>query len=402
MRAIINKSRAKGTVTAPPSKSFAHRMMICAALAGQGSTVRGISGSQDMYATLECISALNGSYDRCGADVSFSSACSPVEGTAVYPCRESGSTLRFFIPLALTLGQSAQFRGTARLIERGIGIYEDMFLPRGITVEKTADSIKLNGRLSAGNYSLMGNVSSQFVSGLMFALPLMDGDSVIEVLPPVESRAYIDITIAVMKSFGVIIEEREENVFFVRGNQKYEPRTLTVEGDWSNAAFLYALRHTGGELEVTGLNENSIQGDRVCRELFERLKDEKPEMDISGCPDLGPIVFAMAACGHGAHITGTRRLRIKESDRAQAMADELSKFGIRTELLENEAVIYPGELHAPAELLSGHNDHRIVMALAVLAALTGGEIEEAQAVSKSYPDFFEAIKSLGIEVETYA
>lgn len=402
MKLKISPSRLCGEVKAPPSKSYAHRCLICAALAGGESRIIGISDSEDMLATLDCVEALGARYDKCGDTVTITGRRGKTPEGAVLRCRESGSTLRFMIPIALT-GARVRFEGTPRLLERGIGIYEDMLGCKGIKIKKDEDGIELCGALTAGEYVLRGDVSSQFVSGLLFALPTLSGDSVIKVLPPVESRAYIDITLGVLRSFGIEISEPEPNIFTVRGGQRYEAGEKTVEGDWSNAAALEAFNFTGGSVKVTGLNNSSIQGDRVCLEYFERLKAPGARLDISSCPDLGPVLFALcAALGHGGVFTGTRRLRIKESDRAAVMAQTLKAFGIETELYDNEVIIKPGALKAPAGTLPAHNDHRIVMAEALLCSITGGIIDGVQAVRKSYPNYFADLVSLGLEAEDEA
>ena len=398
MKVKISPSRLCGEVSAPPSKSFAHRMMICAALAHGESVIKGISDSEDMLATLDCIEALGARYEKRDDTVTITGRAGLTPENAVFRCRESGSTLRFMIPSALT-GANVRFEGTPRLLERGIGIYEQLLGEKGIEIEKDPAGITMKGALKSGEYTLRGDVSSQFVTGLLFALPLLSGDSVITVLPPVESRAYIDISCAVLKSFGIKITETEPNRFFVFGGQEYRTQTTAVEGDWSNAAALYAFNSVGGSVKVNGLNAESIQGDRVCLEYLRALEASEAVLDISNCPDLGPVLFAAAAAkGNGAVFTGTHRLRIKESDRALVMSDCLSHFGIETVLGENSVRILPGTLHAPETALSSHNDHRIVMALALLMSITGGTIENAQAVSKSYPDFFGVLTSLGLEV----
>lgn len=398
MNIKIKPCTLSGRIQAPPSKSYAHRLLICAALADGKSTVHGISESEDMCATLDCISALGVKADRIGKSVTVHAGNRVLTGDE-FSCRESGSTLRFFIPIALACGNEAVFTGTRRLMERGVGIYETLFVERDIEIEKTDESIRFCGRLTPGSYTLRGDVSSQFVSGLLFALPLLDGDSEIKVLPPVESRKYIDITIDAMRFFGVEVSETEENTFSVRGRQSYRAKEAFVEGDWSNAAALYGFNALGGSLTIDGLNENSIQGDRACIEIINRLNCEGAVIDLSDCPDLGPVMFALAAAKNGAVFTGTRRLRIKESDRAQAMADELCKFGINVIVEENSVTIEKSTLRAPTELLDSHNDHRIVMAMTLLASLTGGEISGAEAVRKSYPDFFRVLEKAGLETE---
>lgn len=398
MRVTINKCTLSGTINAPASKSFGHRLMICAALSGGVSHVSGISDSEDMLATLDCISALGAKYEKNGGAVTIYGVPRPKNIMSTFPCRESGSTLRFFIPISISGGGDVRFTGTKRLIDRGIGIYEELFVKKSISVKKGGDSISISGTLPPGEYTLRGDVSSQFISGLLFALPLLDGDSVIKILPPVESRAYIDITVQALKTFGVTADETERNVFRIKRNQTYKSADVSVEGDWSNAAALYGLKNLGHDLNITGLNESSIQGDMICRELLEKLDGGSAEIDLSNCPDLGPVLFAAAAAKGGAHFTGTRRLRIKESDRASAMAEELEKFGILCEVGENSVTVFKGKLHAPRIALSAHNDHRIVMAMTMLLTLTGGEIDGAQAINKSYPNFFDELEGLGLEV----
>ena len=392
MTVTIAPGAARGAVCAPPSKSCGHRMLLCAALAAGESRIRGISRSQDMAATLDCIRAMGGSARLEGDTAHITGTGGCAAKSAVYPCRESGSTLRFCIPPALVPGGRAVFTGAPRLLERGIGIYEDV-LPR---IEKSERCIALEGALTAGEYTLRGDVSSQFISGLLLALPLLAADSTLCVLPPVESRPYIDITLDVMRSFGVQVDEWDENCFFIPGPQHYAARVAAVEGDWSNAAFLLAL---GEGVTVTGLRAESLQGDRVCRDMLRRLQSPGAQLDLTACPDLGPVLFAAAARAHGAVFTGTRRLRIKESDRVAAMAQELAKLGVRVDAEENRVTVHPGGIAAPREVLDGHNDHRIVMALSVLATSVGGTICGAEAVAKSYPDFFEVLQALGIRAE---
>ncbi len=402
MNISIKQGIAKGRVSAPPSKSYAHRLLICAALSGKRCSVKGISNSEDMLATLDCLSSLGVNYKFADDTVSFGgineAACKTDCEKPVFNCRESGSTLRFLIPLAVSRFDNCVFSGTKRLMERGISVYEDLFSVSGIKATMNDESIEFSGKLKPGNFSVVGNVSSQFITGLLFALPLLDGDSTITVIPPVESRAYIDITIDSMKKFGIKIEEPEPNKFVVLGNQQYEARDVCVEGDWSNAAFLFALNALGAQVKVDGLNEDSIQGDMACLGFFKKLEEENAVIDISDCPDLGPVLFSVAAAKNGALFTGTRRLRIKESDRAAAMAEELKKFGINVIVSENEVRVERGKLQKPQEILCGHNDHRIVMALAILSAITSVTISDAQAVKKSYPDFFDVMSSLGLEV----
>ena len=414
MRITIKPGKLNGRVTAPPSKSYAHRMLISAAFTDGQSEISGISSSEDMLATLDCLTALGAECEKTDSRVKIKGIkAGPPDGREIrtaahlpkFPCRESGSTLRFMIPVALAVCGGGCFTGAPRLIERGIGIYEDLFSDRGISVDKTNNSISVRGKLSAGEYKIRGDVSSQFITGMLFALSLLNEESRIEVLPPVESRAYIDITIDVLKTFGVQVTEEKENLFTIRGGQNYQAGSYRVEGDWSNAAFLYAFNAVGNELEIDGLNEHSIQGDRVCVSCFDQLTGksaataEELSIDLSNTPDLGPVLFAAAAALRGGYFTGTRRLRIKESDRAQAMAEELQKFGVQCMVGENEVVVLQSLLRKPEVPLNGHNDHRIVMALSILASVTGGTIEGAEAVRKSWPEFFEVMKAAGLDAE---
>ena len=400
MKIKIEKGIARGTVCAPPSKSMAHRLLICAGLSDGECVVHGISDSEDMLATMDCLRALGVQCEKDGetvrvAGIDIRRAAAPKQ----LNCRESGSTLRFFIPIALMTGMETVLAGSRRLMERPLSVYEELFLQRGIGFHKTEREIKICGNLQSGDFELDGNVSSQFVTGLLFALPLLDGDSRIVLRPPVESRSYIDMTLSALKLFGIEAGWQEENVLYIKGNQHYRAGEVFVEGDYSNAAFFAALNLLGGQVKIENLREDSLQGDRIYEELFEKLKRPGAEIDLSDCPDLGPVLFAAAAAKHGGKFTGTSRLKIKESNRGEAMAEELQKFGVTAEVLEKEVFISGQGLRKPEECLDGHNDHRIVMSEAVLLTQTGGIIDGAEAVAKSFPDFFQKLASLGIEVE---
>ena len=403
MRAVIKKSVAKGRISAPPSKSMAHRMLIGAGLSKGTSVIKGISQSEDMKATIDCLTAL-------GAECEISGDTVTVTGTDLknlpenphLKCRESGSTLRFFIPLCLMSGQTqVTLSGSEYLFSRPLNVYEEICQRQGIEYKKEGASLKLKGRLQSDNFRIKGNISSQFITGLLFVLPLLSEDSTITLIPPVESLSYINLTIQALKIFGVEVKWQDEKTLFVKGNQQYKAVDTFVEGDYSNAAFFEALNALGGSVEIDGLLEQSLQGDRVYKKHFPALLKGTPTINISDCPDLGPVLFAVAGAKYGAVFTGTKRLRLKECDRAQAMAQELNKFGIAVTVREDSVVVYPHDFHAPDEVLDGHNDHRIVMALSVLSTLTGGEIKGAEAVRKSMPDFFEKIESIGVEVTRY-
>ena len=395
----IEKGKARGSVKAPPSKSMAHRLLICAALSDGESIIHGMSDCEDVRATLDCLSSLGVPFEQDGdtvrvkgVDVSKMSAHAPLS------CRESGSTLRFFVPLCMISGNNAMLTGAPQLMKRPMNVYQTLAEEKGLTFSQDDKSVMVKGPLKSGEYKVAGNVSSQFISGLLFALPLVKGDSTINIIPPVESRSYIELTLFALREFGIEVSWKDDYTLFIKGGQKYKATETTVEGDYSGAAFFEAMNALGSEIEVEGLREDSLQGDKVYSRYFEMLSKGTPTIHIGNCPDLGPVLFAVAAAKNGGIFTGTARLKIKESDRATTMAKELKKFGVSVTIHDDAVVVYPLDFHKPTEKLYGHGDHRIVMSLAVLLTLTGGEIEGAEAISKSFPSFFEDIKGLGIEV----
>lgn len=399
MKLEIRKGIAQGCISAPPSKSMAHRMLICAALAEGECTVRGISRCDDVAATIECLRAIGVEITEMGDDVHVKGiSAHSIKAIAPLPCNESGSTLRFMIPIVMLSDNITVFNGAPSLMARPMGVYKKLFSERGLTFANDESTIVVKGRLCGGEFSLPGNVSSQFISGLLFALPLAEKDSIIKITPPLESKSYIELTISALKEFGVAAEWLDEYTINIPGNQRYIPTNATVEGDYSGAAFPDALNLFGADVKISGLRENSIQGDRVYKKYFEMLNMGVPSIHIGDCPDLGPVLFAVAAAKYGGIFTGTRRLKIKESDRAAAMANELKKFGTSVTVYDDTVVIYPTEMHAPTEELNAYNDHRIVMALSVLLTITGGIINDTEVVNKSYPEFFDDLSSLGIEV----
>jgi 3-phosphoshikimate 1-carboxyvinyltransferase len=402
MRVRIKPAHAAGSIKAPPSKSMAHRLLICAAMCDGVSRVHGISSCEDVLATLDCLAALGIKTEREGDTVTvYGKNLREVTPSDTLRCRESGSTLRFMIPPAMLSGKSTVFYGSESLMRRPMSVYERLFAESSLTYISDGESIVVRGPLTGGEYTVVGNVSSQFISGLLFALPSAVGESRIHITPPIESRSYIELTISALRKFGVTAIWEDDYTLYIPGEQKFTAGEVTVEGDYSGAAFPDALSLFGGEVTVEGLDPASIQGDRIYKRYYEMLSRGIPTVHIGDCPDLGPILFAVAAAKFGGIFDGTRRLKIKESDRAAAMAEELSKFGASVRVYDDTVVVYPSEFHAPSSILHGHNDHRIVMALAVLLTVTGGEIEGAEAVAKSYPAFFDDLRSLGIEVECY-
>ncbi len=397
MTVTIKPGTARGRVLAPPSKSMAHRYLICAALAQGESTVRHLAPSEDILATVDCLRAM-------GAQIEFDGEIAHVRGIrvgtppqGVLPCRECGTTLRLLLPLCLTGCGEATLTGTEKLLSRPLDAYRDLCLAHGFIFEKEATRVRVCGELTPGEYSLPGNVSSQYISGLLYALSCLDGESRIHLTTAVESRSYIDLTLSAMAAFGSRAAWTDDRTLTVAGGQTYLPRDLTVEGDWSNAAPWLALAALGDPVTVEGVSRESLQGDRVCAGYLDAMRAGAPVLSVGDCPDLAPVLIAAAALLHGATLTDTARLRLKESDRGEAMRAELAKCGVYLAVSENRIVVPAARPHAPTAPLSAHNDHRIVMALAVLLTRLGGRIEGCEAVKKSYPDFLREIGRLGIE-----
>ena len=400
MRVKIEPSAPRGTVFAPPSKSMAHRCLFAAALADGVSVIENVPENDDVLATLDCLGAL-------GIRTVKSSDRFNVHGqggnfTPLRPldCRESGSTLRFLIPLCFLPGREATLTGSERLFERDLGVYETIAADRGLTFRQNRNILTVGGALRGGDFVFPGDVSSQFVTGLLFRLPTLEEDSRIVLTGRVESKPYIDMTLEALGEFGVRSFWQGENALFVPGGQIYHPGAHIVEGDWSNAAFLFALlsAHPESEADVRGIKENTLQGDSVCLRYFETLQRKKATLPVENCPDLAPVLMAYSALFHGVRLTGTHRLKIKESDRGRAMAEELEKCGVNVVVFENEIDVTPVSLHAPENPVCSHNDHRIAMAMSVVLSKTGGVIEGAEAVKKSFPDYFERLKAWKVKV----
>lgn len=438
MKIAIDKGIAQGKIYAAPSKSVTHRVLICAALSEGTTIIKNISFSDDICATISCIKALGA---KVIVDKNFPYTTQTITPTnffeknfsthtltiigiggkpsvfGTFNCRDSASTLRFILPLALLATDNnedgACFKCSKRLLERGISVYEEIFYPF-VTFDKTTNAIFVKGSLQGKKYSIRDNSSSQFISGLLFVLPLCKENSEIEILSPIESFNYIELTIDVLSKFGINIQCINKNAYFIKGGQTYKsPRDsknitndiqytnyLDIEGDWSNAAFLLALNLLGGDVIVDGLLQGSKQGDKKCLDFFHELFMKYTTIDLKDHLDLAPILFIVAATHKGGHFIGTKRLKLKESNRALAMKEELKKFGVNIVVDENSVTIPPslnGIPHTPMENLSAHADHRTAMALAILCTMTGGIIEDAEVVQKSYPKFFDDLASLNIK-----
>ena len=416
---ISPPARIGGTVSAPPSKSMAHRAVLCSALAKGTSHIENLEFSKDISATLAAAGQLCARVESGPADVlveglgHFRPVFGPVD------CCESGSTLRFLIPLASLTGQSITFVGRGRLMERPQSVYETLYREQNLHFEQANGQLTVAGSLRSGEYTLAGNVSSQFISGLLFALPLLAGDSTLHLIPPVESRSYIEMTRAAQAAFGVTSHWLDDTTLCIPGGQQYHPRDYIVEGDYSQAAFLAVLGAVKGGITLTGLAAETLQGDAAILDILRRcgakftqteaglVFEQAPlhgvDIDMADCPDLGPVLMVLGLLCEGTTvIRNAERLRIKESDRIAAMEAELRACG---GVLSSEGgtITVQGckpRFHAPEAPLSGHNDHRVVMSLTVLALAADIPlaINEAEAVQKSWPHFFDALKPLGVEV----
>ena len=421
--AAIEPGRLAGTAAVPPSKSAAHRAVVCAALAAGTSHIGNVEFSQDILATLGAAQQLGAKVERGEHELTITGRGN-ADGFATITrpvfCNESGSTLRFILPLFSLTAQKVRFTGAGRLMQRPQEIYAQLFERQGLRFEQNEQGITIFGRLCPGTFTLPGNVSSQFISGLLFALPLLPGDSQLHLIPPVESRSYIDMTRAVQAAFGVHSRWLDETTLLLPGGQQYHPCDYNVEGDYSQAAFPAVLGAVCGGVTITGLAPDTLQGDaaildilRRCGAVFTRKGDsitfaKAPlrgvDIDLADCPDLGPVLMVLGLLCEGTTvIRNAERLRLKESDRIAAMEAELRACGGVLESDGGTITVHgcAERLHAPAAPLHGHNDHRVVMSLAVLAAAAGLPltVDDAEAIQKSWPGFFADAAPLGVEVE---
>ena len=404
MQKTVSPASLCGTLDVIPSKSASHRAVMMAALCKEETRLAPLQRSRDIEATLACAAALGlGQHDA------------PQE-LRTLDCGESGSTLRFFIPLALDGRGPVRFVGHGRLMQRPLSVYEQLFVPRGVRWALSGDALTVEGQLQSGEYALRGDVSSQFITGLLLALPLLSGDSVIRITTALESRGYVELTRRIQAAFGVTSRWADGHTLLVPGGQTpVSPGSFAIEGDWSHAAFYLVAGALGkaGPLTLRRLCIDSTQGDRaivpILRGMGARIEETSQgltvypsvlhgaQVDVTQVPDLVPVLaVAMAGAQGESRITGAARLRIKESDRLSAIADALCACGAEVRELPDGLVICGGPpLHGAA--VDGRNDHRIVMAMAVAAALCDGEItiSDAEAVAKSAPAFWQEYASLG-------
>lgn len=423
MKVWIEPSDLEGSLRVPPSKSLGHRALMCAGLADGESVITHLGHSKDMEATIGCLQALGAHIEEDpGSGPLFRTlhirGCNPAKNDpqkpAVLDAFESGSTIRFLIPIAAAGPEEVRFLGKPSLLSRPMGVYANIFAEQNLKFEQSGEAITFQGPLKSGLFTLDGSISSQFISGLLMSAPLIGGAE-IAVLPPYQSQSYVRLTADMMKTFGVHIEEPSENGYRITPDQHYQPASVSIEADWSQAAFFLVAGALGASIVVEGLNPDSLQGDAVITQAIEKaggtlhwtsqgLQAVKGRLhgftfDLADCPDLGPILCVLGACCPGETVlTHASRLRYKECDRIAAMEDELRKWGVDITSTEDEIIIHGQSsycLDHPA-VVDSHNDHRIAMAMAIfgLCAKSPEQIQDAQAVTKSYPHFFNDLLAL--------
>lgn len=418
MKVKVTPSKVHGNIKIPASKSMAHRALICASLSDGTSIVSNVTNSKDIEATVGCMKALGAKIkqiDETTYEVTGTNLFEQ-EGNITCNANESGSTLRFLIPLAACTNAEVKFLGQGRLLQRPMDVYENEFKEQNIEFNQSDKEIIVRGNLQAKDYVVQGDISSQFITGFMFVLPLLNQDSTLTITKPYESKSYVNLTIQMLAKFGIEIIETSSNSYLIKGNQHYKAQGVSVEGDFSQLAFFAVLGTLNNTLSCSNMDMSSKQGDKAildCIPSFTSNKDtitftkKQPApqtIDLSNCPDLGPILCVLASFTNGeTNIVNAARLRMKESDRILAMETELKKWGVDITSTFDSIQIHGKEHYKSNSTVEifGHNDHRIVMAMTVFGLCAGSEciIDDAQAITKSYPTFFEDIQSLGGKVE---
>lgn len=410
---VLTRSSLNGIVTAPPSKSDVHRAIICAALSKGVCKVAPVALSNDIKATIECVKALGAKANLNGDTLIVDGRDIFKKKEAILDCFESGSTLRFFTPIAAAGGVKTHFTGRGSLLTRPIGLFADILPKANVKCETDGTlPLKISGQLKPGTFEVAGNISSQFITGLLLALPMLDGDSKIVLTTALESEGYINMTTACMAKFGVEVE-RTDYGWYVRGNQSYQPRDYRTDGDWSQAAFFLAAGAVSGDVTVKGLDINSPQGDKKIAALLKDFgaditvgedyvrakKSELKSIDIDArnIPDLVPILAVTASLSEGVcEIYGAERLRIKESDRLKTTAALINSLGGNA-VEKPDGLIIKGVKSFKGGTADGANDHRIVMSASVAALVSGSDVTvtDKESINKSFPDYFEEYKALG-------
>ncbi len=398
----ITPNKLKGEIKIPPSKSMGHRAIICASFAKGISTITNFDYSDDMIATISAMEALGTVITKEDDKIIVDGTNTFSKNNSFIDCNESGSTLRFLIPISIVKENKVHVVGRGFLGKRPITTYYEIFDRQGITYSfKEGElDLKINGQLKADTFKVKGNISSQFISGLLFALPLLDGNSVIEITTELESKSYIDLTLSMLKTFGIEIINQDYKKFIIEGNQSYRPMDYEVEGDYSQGAFFYCANFIGNDISIKGLDENSLQGDKQCVDIInEFLENDEKEVtiDATNCPDIIPVVTVASSFRKGkTNIINAGRLRIKECDRLKAISSELNKIGGKVTELDEGLIIEGVESFSGGEV-SSFDDHRIAMSLAIASTRCTKEliIDNKKCVSKSYPGFWEDFKEVG-------
>lgn len=396
----ITPDKLKGSVTVPPSKSMAHRAIISAFLADGVSIIKNVDYSKDIMATLQALKAIGLKYSVKGNTLEINGSAGLIRISDRIDCLESGSTLRFLIPVSMLCEDRKHFIGSDSLGKRPLDVYYEIFDGQGISYSFKKDALELDitGRLKPGSFKVRGDISSQFITGLMFALPLLEKKSEIIITTKLESKSYLDLTLKALEDFGITVMNENNERFIIPGGQKYSSREYTVEGDYSQAAFFLSANYLGSSIQVNGLDENSLQGDREIIRWLNVLKNSDEKIiDASNCPDIVPILTVCAALTEGrTEIINAGRLRIKESDRLSAITEEMNRLG--ADITEHEDWLeINGVKRLNAGTVDSHNDHRIAMSLAVAATCSEGPvtITDPYSINKSYPSFYEDYKKLG-------
>lgn len=415
---IIYPSNLKGEVSIPASKSLCHRAVICAGLSTGLSNIYNVTFSKDIEATCEAMKKIGVDIEIAKNSLRINGKNKVADENILIDCNESGSTLRFMIPIAAALGINTTFIGRGKLVERPMKTYYDIFDNQNIKYHNDKGNLplRIEGKLTSGEYLVDGNISSQFISGLLFSLPLLKGNSRIVITSELESKPYIDLTINVLKQFGIDIVNNSYKEFIIAGEQSYRAADYTVEGDYSQGAFWLAAGLLGAEVQCTNLNFHSNQGDRVIVDIIKELegsvnlvdnkvyttlsKTKGKIIDVTDCPDLVPILTVIAALSKGTtEIINAGRLRFKESDRLKAICNELNTLGANIEE-KAEGLVIIGRSELIGGTVDSWNDHRIAMALAI-ASIKCKEpviIKNSDCVKKSYPDFWKHFKELGGDI----
>lgn len=396
MAYIFKNNKLRGTVHVPPSKSYAHRAIICASLAQGRSIIHNIDYNDDIEATIQAMKAL-------GTIIIRNNDCLEIDGTTTFmkrnveiDCKQSGSTLRFLVPVSLICESQVHFIGEGELGKRPMNVYYDIFEKQGIgyLYRENVLDLYIRGMLSGGVFEIPGDISSQFISGLLFALPLMDSDSIIRITSPLQSENYVLMTIDVLKSFDVHVMYNE-GMIIIPGGQYYKPTDYVVEGDYSAGACFIGANALGNHIDIKGLNKESLQGDKIINDFISN--NDILEFDGSQCIDIVPMLCLLCTQrSHQTYIKNIQRLEYKESNRLKGTIDILKALGAKIDI-QDDMIVVEGDSKLHGASVSSYHDHRFVMMIAIASTICDGDIivDDIECVSKSYPMFIEHFKQLG-------